>query len=100
MFINREYSTSLVPFVETPFIIADSGRAIVNNMDSYLSAINQDASMQFDFKYEKETDKDFMNYLLDNGFDYLTASYLQKNASKETIEKVVSYVTNNAIPRE
>lgn len=86
--------------VDSPFIKSNNGRVVVKDMDSYLRTIYQDASRAFDFEYEKRTDNEIMNLLLDNGFDYLTASYLQKNASEETIRNLISYGKTNTIPCE
>ena len=86
--------------VDSLFVKSNNGRVVVKDMDSYLRTIYQDASRAFDFEYEKRTDNEIMNLLLDNGFDYLTASYLQKNSSEETIRNLISYVKTNTIPFE
>ena len=100
LFINRERGINPIPFGTDTIIKENTTGAKIRDMNAYLRTVYQEVSMEFDLKYEKQTDEDLLNYLLSNGFDYLTASYLQRNTSRESIDKLLDYVRTKAVPKE
>ncbi len=80
--------------------ISNNSTPSISVSESYIYSMSLVTGYSFELEVERATDKELMTYLLENGFDYLSATFLQKNASREQIDKLLDYSTRYALPRE
>ena len=58
------------------------------------------SGFELDVEIDRPTDRDLLDRLLDRGFDFMSATFLQKNCTSEEMDSLLTYVDRFAIPLE